>query len=507
MSHPTGAEKKGGTQTKDHWFKSAFNDLAWKTGPGGFGNKGTPNGVDRTPWHTSAIWLRRAIVLPDRPFTHLQLQIHADDYADVYLNGVLAAQVTKCTPDYVVVPMSEDARKSLRPGTNVLAVTCRDSGGGRYIDVGLVELKKRAAFHDVQHLPLQPKPDIPVLVTARMPAGTTKATLQLQAVAPGKYVRKSDPSYLKDWTDLPMRDDGREGDAKAGDGIFSVRVPATWQRHRWLVRYCIVSIDKEGQPTQTPPADEPSPNFAWWCDAGPSPWAGTRDPGKTPVLSFSSEFLGTMQTMHLVAKADDVARSQWDGAFHRKKLPGTIVYRGVVHDHIQFSNRGRGSANIAGKNKWGLKFNDRSLLFHDHDGVRWPDSIRSLNLNPGGSTPYLPVFRGITGLDEVLSLRAYRLVGVPSPPGHVGPVARRAGRRRIRSQEPVQDRPLGPLCGHRRDGPLYPCRCEAARRPDRQHAKRHQAHPARHDRRAEGMGEVPERDAFQPQGRLVAQEP
>jgi hypothetical protein len=249
-----------------------------------------------------------------------------------------------------------------------------------------------------------------------LPQGTTKATLQLQAVAPGKYIRKSDPAYEKDWTDLPMGDDGREGDVKAGDGVFSLRVPATWQRHRWFVRYRIVATDKDGKTTQTPPADEPSANFAWWCDAGPAPWAGTRDPGKTPILNFSSEFFGTMQTMHLLAKSDDVARSQWDGAAHRQKQQGTIVYRGVVYDHIQFSNRGQGSAHIAGKNKWSLKFHERSAPFQDHDGVRWPDAIRSLNLNPGGSTPYLPVFRGITGLDEVLSLRAYRLAGVPTPP-------------------------------------------------------------------------------------------
>lgn len=406
------------TKPADNWFKPDFNDLAWKTGPGGFGNKGTPNAVDRTAWHTSEIWLRRAITLPDRPLAQLQFLIHADDYADVYLNGVLAAQVTRCTADYTAFPISAEARKTLRPGVNVLAVTCRDSGGGRSIDVGLVEVKKPSATvkHDVHHEPLQPKPDVPVLVTARVPAGTTKATLQLQAVAPGKYVRKSDPAYEKDWTDLPLRDDGAEGDTKAGDGIYSARVPATWQKHRWLVRYRIVASNNEGKATQLPAADEPSPNFAWWCDAGPAAWAGTRDPGKTPLLTFSPEFLGTLQTLHLLAKGEDVTTSQWDGNAHRKRYEGTLVYRGVVHDHIGYSNRGQGSAHIAGKNKWGIKLNERALAFRDHDGVPFPDAIRSLNLNPGGSTPYVPVFRGITGLDEVLSLRSYRLAGVPVPP-------------------------------------------------------------------------------------------
>jgi hypothetical protein len=282
--------------------------------------------------------------------------------------------------------------------------------------VAAVVAQEPAAMRDVHHEPAQPKPDVAVLVTARLPQGATKATLRLQAVAPGKYVRKSDPAYEKDWTDLPMRDDGQEGDAKAGDGVFSVRVPANWQKHRWLVRYRVVATGKDGKTTRMPSADGPSPNYAWWCDAGPTAWTGTRDPGKTPVLNFSPEFFGTMQTMHLLAKADDVARSQWDGGAHRQKQQGTIVYRGVVYDHIQYSNRGQGSAHIAGKNKWGLKFNDHAVPFRDHDGLPFSASIRSLNLNPGGSTPYLPVFRGITGLDEVLSLRAYRLAGVPTPP-------------------------------------------------------------------------------------------
>jgi hypothetical protein len=271
-------------------------------------------------------------------------------------------------------------------------------------------------IQEVRHEPAQPLPNTVVLVTARLPAGTTQARVRLQAVAPGEYIRKTDPAYEKAWTDLPLRDDGQLGDVRAGDGLFSVRVPATWQKHRQLVRYRIVTTNAAGQSTPAPPADAPSPNFAWWCDNGPAAWTGTREPGKTPPLNFSPAFLGTLQPLHLVAKADDVARSQWDGAAHRQKQQGTIIYRGVVYDHVQFSNRGQGSAHIAGKNKWGLKFNGRTVPFQDHDGIRFPDAIQSLNLNPGGSTPYLPILRGITGLDEVLSLRAYRLAGVPTPP-------------------------------------------------------------------------------------------
>src|SRR5207302_3457466 len=63
------------------------------------------------------------------------------------------------------------------------------------------------------------------------------------------------------------------------------------------------------------------------------------------------------------------------------------------------------------------KFNeDHFVPFQDHDGIGFPASVKSMNVNPGGSTPHLPVHRGISGLDEVLSFRAYRLAGVPTPP-------------------------------------------------------------------------------------------
>jgi hypothetical protein len=269
----------------------------------------------------------------------------------------------------------------------------------------------------IRHEPARPKPGVPVLVTARPAAGTVRATLKLQAVAPGKYVRKSDPGYERDWAELPMRDDGREGDGTAGDGVFTARVPAAYQRHRWLLRYRVVAADAAGKSVQLPAADDPCPNFAWWCGAGPAAWAGTRDPGKTPPVTYSSAFLGTLQTLHLLARAEDVARSQWDGAAHKQRQQGTVVYRGLVYDHIQYSNRGQGSAHISGKNKWALKFNrGHRVPFADHDGVPFPAPCDSLDLNPGAYTPYVPVLRGITGLDEVLSMRAYRLAGVPGPP-------------------------------------------------------------------------------------------
>lgn len=270
----------------------------------------------------------------------------------------------------------------------------------------------------IGHAPAQPKGGEPVRVGARVvtAGGLKGVTLLYQVVEPGKYIRKSDPAFEKEWTPMPMRDDGKDSDTKAGDGVFSALIPATVQQHRRLIRYRISAEDARGQILRVPYADDACPNFSYFCFTGFAPWAGyPGKPGEGTPLVFANTLFTTLPTMTLLAVQDDVEKSQWDGGANKKDFSGTLVSEGKVYDHIPFSNRGQGSANVSGKNKWGFKFNPtRDFEIAEKANDQHPRTVNSLSMNACAS-PWVQCNRGMAGLDEALSFRAYEIAGVPSP--------------------------------------------------------------------------------------------
>ena len=124
----------------DQWLSVPEKQDKFAVGKGGFGTKGTPGAVIGTEWKTDDIWLRRTFELKDVPEGEVLLRIHHDEDAEVYINGVPAAKVPGYVSDYYEVDLSADARKALKKGQNVLSVHCHQTGGGQYIDVGLVQV-------------------------------------------------------------------------------------------------------------------------------------------------------------------------------------------------------------------------------------------------------------------------------------------------------------------------------------------------------------------------------
>ena len=133
----------------ENWFEPSFDDSSWRLGKAGFGTTGTPGAVVRTVWSGSELWIRRTFEAPEtvrlrRP----ALRVHHDEDCEVYLDGKLLASLKGYTVGYTLVPLQGAGLGSLRKGRHTLAVRVRNTAGGQYIDVGIV---------DVLPLPKEPK--------------------------------------------------------------------------------------------------------------------------------------------------------------------------------------------------------------------------------------------------------------------------------------------------------------------------------------------------------------
>jgi len=128
------------------WFSPSFDAGRWKTGAGGFGTTGTPGAVVRTTWSGSDIWLRRAATVGPGPYSSLQLRIHHDEDAEVYINGILAGSFGGYTTDYEEISLPRAIARALKSGTIIIAVHCKQTSGGQYIDVGLIDRIPREAM-------------------------------------------------------------------------------------------------------------------------------------------------------------------------------------------------------------------------------------------------------------------------------------------------------------------------------------------------------------------------
>lgn len=123
----------------------AFDASAWSEGPAGFGTKGTPRAVVATEWNTDRLWIRRTFDLTDDLPSAPAWSLHHDEDVEIWLNGVRVLEERGYTSAYVLRPFDAAAIAALKPGRNVLALKCRQTTGGQYLDCGVVDILPPAA--------------------------------------------------------------------------------------------------------------------------------------------------------------------------------------------------------------------------------------------------------------------------------------------------------------------------------------------------------------------------
>ena len=275
-------------------------------------------------------------------------------------------------------------------------------------------------IRQVDHSPSMPGSTDVVTVSAKIADSDSVNLVELlyQTVPPGNYVRITDGAY-NTWNTVTMNDAGVGGDALAGDSIYSVEIPVATRGNRNLIRYRIRATDDLSANVTVPYPDDEQPNFAYMVYDGVPAWNGASNPGggDAPV-SFSTDAMNSMLPYHLIADPDDVADCQFNGAFQENRFKGTLVYEGVVYDHIEFKIRGEGSTYLSGKNKWKFFFN-RGHEFEARDdyGKKYAEPWRVLSVS-ACATPYNANHRGSSGIDEALAFRLFNLAGVPAPRTH-----------------------------------------------------------------------------------------
>ncbi|MEX2139181.1 MAG: lamin tail domain-containing protein [Pirellulales bacterium] len=266
-----------------------------------------------------------------------------------------------------------------------------------------------------------------VTITARVtdPEGVQSVVLAYQIVEPGQYIEINTAAYNTNWTTVAMRDDGLNGDAAAGDGIYSVVLPASLQQHRRLIRYRLTATDNLGASITGPYADDPQPNFAYYVYGNTPSWIGAVQPGVTPPVTYSPVLLDSLPTYQLITTRSDhetaqrIPNSTQAGYTGSDYLwQGALVYNGEVYDHVRHRARGGVWRYAMGKNMWKFDFN-RGHYFQAHDdyGQPYEEKWKKLNFSAiiqQGNFNH----RGEQGLFEAVGFKLFNLAGVESPLTH-----------------------------------------------------------------------------------------
>ena len=125
----------------NNWYATNFNASSWSTGLAGFGTA-DPNVNPNTSWNTPGyIYLRRTFnpgSLNQQQLANLAFRTYHDEDVAIYINGVQAGSASGYSTTYVYVPVTGQGQSAIVPNaTNLMAVSCYQTTGGQFIDVGI----------------------------------------------------------------------------------------------------------------------------------------------------------------------------------------------------------------------------------------------------------------------------------------------------------------------------------------------------------------------------------
>lgn len=189
----------------------------------------------------------------------------------------------------------------------------------------------------VEHVPSMPKPQEVGKIVAAVEDDVEVASVALQ------YKSALEGS----WTSVEMHDDGENGDAVAGDGLYT-GVTATYPSQT-IVQYVVSAWDNVGHGARSPAQNDPKTNHAYFV-------YNQEVVSKLPVYFMSVPNMGSI--------------NPWSDNYH----PATFVYDGKVHEHVGV--RYRGQTSRAYKKKClKVRFGDGDLFTGS-----FYNGLRSINL-------------------------------------------------------------------------------------------------------------------------------
>ena len=442
------------------------------TAPLGYGENLVATPLPEMPGGYSTLYLRKQFNVPDAAaLDRLQLELLYDDGVNVWINGthVLGVNVPGHELPHTAVASASVETGTFIPfalpnpqaylvtGINVIAVQLVNAAGPQdddaLFDARLVGVHEAASgatpgsvnsmydnnappqFGTVAHTPRQPAAGQNVKVTASLtdPDGIESVIFWYQLVNPGSYIPLDDPRYQTDWIPLLMNDAGTGGDDRSGDGTYSVLLPGVFQTHRRLVRYRITAADTQGAEITAPYPDDPQPNFAYFVYDGVPAWIGSAQPGVAPAVNYRSTLLDTVPAYHLITDRQDRLDSQTvpyrsgaadqqlpnpDQSYYRgSDYPwlGTLVFNGVVYDHVRYQADGDADRYAMGKNAWTFDFPlGHGFQAQDNYDTPYGTTWDKLNLSAIIQQGDLGQ-RGEQGLFEAVGFRLHNLAGNAAP--------------------------------------------------------------------------------------------